>query len=35
MIVQQTSDDEKDEDLENTNPTSLICQGNNIVEVLL
>ena len=34
MIVQQNSDDEANDDLEASNPNSLVSQANNIVEVL-
>jgi len=34
MIVQQNSDDEANEDLEASNPNSIVAQGNTLVEVL-
>jgi hypothetical protein len=34
MIVQQNSDDEANDDLEASNPNSIVAQANNIVEVL-
>lgn len=34
MIVQQNSDDETNEDLEASNPNSIVAQGNVLVEVL-
>ena len=34
MIVQQNSDDEANDDLEASNPNSIVAQANTIVEVL-